>query len=691
VANQLGLYIGDDDDMGFEPDVAIANSPTTFAGMQGKLRTFAAFRKSKEAEDWARLLGDHLVRRTRTYIRKNFAKKENGKEYLTFADGTKFFFPERKSIVKNHSFGDDDPAVKMASPLTISQLERLKLPRNALLDYIDLNAFTESAEDQAFLKKVQRARGNLLGIARSSFLKRLSSGGHPFILSLRRHLARNLAWIYALENTLDIPIGASSTSELDEFDLLDESDLDDPFDESNDEVSSAKNAYEIIQRGASPQISWVRPSLFQPNLKTVLQHDNQIIQDLLESFGVWNFEKDSKLQSLIELVTNEHPDQKILIFTEYRDTALYLGEAFAAAGIKAFEVVTSDTSDPTGVAARFSPKSNTPLGSPTVVPENPLRILVTTDVLSEGQNLQDSHIVVNFDLPWAIIKLVQRAGRIDRVGQEASEVLVYSFFHDEVEPVLNLRSAIRTRLKNIAQTIGNDEKFFGDKSETNAIEELEKGKVPDEEEDDVDAVSKAYEVWRKLESEQPELARRIATLPALVYSTRARREGDNADCVAYARTANQVNIFGVADYEAEEESQIRTISEVEALRMLESNPEIATLSRLPMHFQNVDLVAFHLAEASQTGYGQLDWVRRNIIEKLKNNPGEKLSSVLDDIRQRPLTSHADGILNRAIRSKKPKDALELLVLSLEESGQLTLPIRDNDESLELVVSLGISR
>jgi superfamily II DNA or RNA helicase len=691
VGNQLGLYIGDDDDMGFEPDVAIANSPNSFAGMQGKLRTFAAFKKSKEAEDWARLLGDHLVRRTRTYIRKNFAKKENGKEYLTFANGTKFFFPERKSIVKNHSFGNDDPATRMASPETIKQIELLKLPRNSLLNFIDQTMFTDSPEDQTFLQRVQRARGNLLGIARSSFLKRLSSGGHPFILSLRRHLARNMAWIYALENNLDIPIGASSTSELDDFDLLDESDLDDPFEESNDDFSSAKNAYEIIKQGASPKINWVRPQLFTSTLKTELQKDVEIIQDLLQSFGTWDFDKDSKLQSLLNLIQAEHPTEKILVFTEYRDTALYLGEAFKAFGLKEFEVVTSDTSDPTGVATRFSPKSNTPFGAPTLIPEKPVRVLVTTDVLSEGQNLQDAHIVVNFDLPWAIIKLVQRAGRVDRVGQESSEVLIYSFFHDEVEPVLNLRSAIRTRLKNIAQTIGNDEKFFGDKSETNAIEDLAKGKIPDEEEDDVDAVSKAFEVWLKLETENPELARRIASLPNLVYSTRSEREGDNADCVAYGRSANQVNIFGVADYEAEEENQIRTISEVEALKMLAATQEISVIPRLPMHFENVDLVASHLAEASQSGYGQLDWVRRNVIEKLKINPSEKLASVLDDIRQRPLTAQADSILNRALRSKKPKEALELLVLSLEESGQLTIPQRDNEDSLELVVSLGISR
>ena len=56
-----------------------------------------------------------------------------------------------------------------------------------------------------------------------------------------------------------------------------------------------------------------------------------------------------------------------------------------------------------------------------------LRVLIATDVLSEGQNLQDAAIIVNFDLPWAIIRLIQRAGRVDRIGQKSEEILCYSF------------------------------------------------------------------------------------------------------------------------------------------------------------------------------------------------------------------------------------------------------------------------
>ena len=75
-------------------------------------------------------------------------------------------------------------------------------------------------------------------------------------------------------------------------------------------------------------------------------------------------------------------------------------------------------------------------------------MLVATDVLSEGQNLQDCAIVVNYDLPWAIIRLIQRAGRVDRIGQKAEKILCYSFLPaDGVERIIRLRARVRQRLQ----------------------------------------------------------------------------------------------------------------------------------------------------------------------------------------------------------------------------------------------------
>ena len=91
-------------------------------------------------------------------------------------------------------------------------------------------------------------------------------------------------------------------------------------------------------------------------------------------------------------------------------------------GVDGLEAVTGDTEAPTLLARRFSPESNG--GLPTA--ETEIRVLIATDLLSEGQNLQDCAVVVNYDLPWAIIRLIQRAGRVDRIGQKrANDSLLF--------------------------------------------------------------------------------------------------------------------------------------------------------------------------------------------------------------------------------------------------------------------------
>ena len=134
VSAQLGLYINEDEDMGIEPLEAITNNPR-FSGMVGgRTRSFGAFKKSKYAEDWKRLLSDHLVRRTRSFIRALAEKDEEG-EYMTFSDGQKFYFPDRIAKPINLEFDKDDPAALMQDEETLQVISELLLPRNDLTSY----------------------------------------------------------------------------------------------------------------------------------------------------------------------------------------------------------------------------------------------------------------------------------------------------------------------------------------------------------------------------------------------------------------------------------------------------------------------------------------------------------------------------------------------------------------------------
>jgi hypothetical protein len=183
------------------------------------------------------------------------------------------------------------------------------------------------------------------------------------------------------------------------------------------------------------------------------------------------------------------------------------------------EVATGASADPYGLACRFSPRSN----NTSIRKSDEVRVLICTDVLSEGQNLQDSNVVVNFDLPWAIIRLIQRAGRVDRIGQSAEEIHCYSFLPAEgVERLINLRARIQQRLLENAEVVGTDEAFFED-GDANIIRDLytEKSGVLDDGDDEVDLASYAWQIWKQATQDRPELAHAVESMPPVVYSARA--------------------------------------------------------------------------------------------------------------------------------------------------------------------------
>ena len=136
--------------------------------------------------------------------------------------------------------------------------------------------------------------------------------------------------------------------------------------------------------------------------------DTETLLNLLAQFGAWRRLKTRNSAPWKSCSWTNIPDRKILVFTQFADTVRYLEMELKARGVSGIAAATGDMANPTELAWRFSPKSNDKTAW--VSSRGELRVLVATDVLSEGQNLQDCAIVVNYDLPWAIIRLIQRPG-----------------------------------------------------------------------------------------------------------------------------------------------------------------------------------------------------------------------------------------------------------------------------------------
>lgn len=686
VANQLGLFIQPDDDLGIAPINALAADPKLIDKVDGKITTLQAFRKSEDADDWKRLMSEHLIRRTRTFIKNNYSETdEDGQKFLTFANGERFRFPERIAVPVDHPFAPDDPAAIMVDDVTLDALFALTLPRYSLADYVDrAKEKNWTAKEKEVVANFDRARSNAAAFVRTTLLKRLSSGGHAFMLSLRRHAARNEMFLYAIDNGLALPTGT-----IQEADLLDDDDLiEHEVDDSERLDDAAAQRYEALANDTPDYVTWVRPDLFTHGLRQALAADTDAIRSLLDLYGEWDASRDSKLAELIKLLEETHPDDKVLVFTEYKDTANYLAGALRAHGIAKVDAATGDDEDPTQLAVRFSPKSNRSL-----IPEgqavDELRVLISTDVLSEGQNLQDAHIVVNYDLPWAIVRLVQRAGRVDRVGQAAPEVLLYSIFHGTLNGVLSLRRRIAERLEQNAKAFGSDERFFGTDGEVQVIKDLYTGQLDEPvEEDDIDAASLAYLYWQNAQKQMPGIAAKVEYLPDLLDATRAKRITDDDEGVAaYVRTEAGIDGFGWIGLDG----QTRLLTGIETLRIFQSTPEEPPLERLHRHDDMVaDLVRSDLATPTAIA-GRLRGVRKTVWNRLGAGLigyGQDATAALDLLYQHPLTNEADRRLRNAIRNGATDEELAGRLASLYRDERLVIEQRGND-AIRIVSTMGV--
>jgi hypothetical protein len=331
--------------------------------------------------------------------------------------------------------------------------------------------------------------------------------------------------------------------------------------------------------------------------------------------------------------------------------------------------------------------------------------------LSEGQNLQDCSIVVNFDLPWAIIRLIQRAGRVDRIGQLAEQIHCYSFLPAEgVERLINLRARIQQRLNENAEVVGTDEAFF-EEDDVKAIRDLytEKSGALDDNDDEVDLASYAWQIWKDATQDDAELARAVEALPPVVYSARRFALDPTRLPALNPRAARGGVLTYVKSPDGNDHlawigtnGESVTESQYTILRAAECTPATPALARSENHH---DLVAqgMQLAMVNDKsvggGLGRASAPRRRAYDRLmhyaKEQAGtlfrdQELERALDDIYHHPLLETAADLLNRLLRSGVEDVELGEAVKTLREEGRLTYS--DDDAALReprIVCSLGL--
>ncbi|MBI5675313.1 MAG: NgoFVII family restriction endonuclease [Nitrospirae bacterium] len=733
LSNQLRLFVQDDKDIGIRPERKIREmGELEFLRLQVPPRSLSAFEKSDYPDDWRELMRLYLVRRTRSFIQDNYAETdtETGRKFLTFEDGSRSYFPLRVPKTVTFKIDDSNPNdqyARLYSTEIIEIINSLSLPRYGLANYIHETPHEPPAQTEAaILQDLSRAGKRLMGFCRTNLFKRLESSGSAFILSLERLILRNYIFLYAIENGKPLPIGTQDPEMMDTrysdedtfFSLLDSEDEDEseediPENDVNSEEEFKKRAselYRVYETKYKKRFRWLKSSLFQKVLADDLRKDITALISALKKCGEWDAEKDAKLNALYDLISKRHPKDKIIVFSQFADTVRYLEAKLKDCGISELAGVSGDSEDPTGYAWRFSPKSNEK--EDVIKPDDELRILIATDVLSEGQNLQDCSIVVNYDLPWAIIRLIQRAGRVDRIGQQAENIICYSFLPAEgVERIIRLRSRVRMRLQENAEVVGTDEAFFEDDNNDHLVLALynEKAGIMDGDADgEVDLASYAYQIWKNAITQNPELEKTIPALQPVVYSTRSHEGTEKAPegVLVYMRTADGNNALTWVN----KEGKSVTESQFAILKTAECLPDTPVIPRDEKHHELVQKGVELIMQEEKLIGGQLgspSGARFRTYERLKQYlrdigdhrdlfiTEEFLSSVekaVNDIYRHTLRQIAVDTLNRQLRAGISDEGLARLVVSLHENGRLCV-IHEEEQSQEprIICSMGLKK
>lgn len=720
LSNQLRLFIPDDKDLGISPDIYISNigGQVQFSAKHSDtfIRSIKAFEKSDYSDDWKELMRLYLVRRTRSFIKENYAKNdpERNRKYLEFSDGRRSYFPDRIPKKAEFYFKKSDPDDQYAmlySDDVVNSINNLELPRYGIGNYLMKNpALVPTSDEVVIIDNLSRAGKRLMGFCRTNLFKRLESSGYSFLMSLCRHVLRNYVFFYAIQNNLPVPIGKNITNNFDDY--LEDLDPDnnDSNDENNDDnrisflteaskyLENAEKVYIEYQTTLSNYFDWIRSEFFDKKILKKLSSDCHEILEIVKIAKNWNPDEDRKIISLIKLLTQKHPDEKIIIFTQYADTAEYLHENLKRLAIKNLDCVTGNSENPTSVAHRFSPVSN---GFKPALSD--IRVLISTDVLSEGQNLQDAHIVVNYDLPWALIRLIQRAGRVDRIGQVSDKILCYSFLPEEgINNIIKLRDRLKRRIMQNAEVVGTDEVFFdGDPVNLEDLYNEKSGVLDDDESDaEVDLSSYAYQIWENAIKENPELKKLIPDMPNVVYATKHKNsDKEKQGVIVYTRTADENDILIRID----DDNNIIPQSQLAILKSAECKPDVKPEDKLPAHHDLVKHCIKHVKDDEKNTGGSLGkktGAKYRVYMKLdrfcKDNEGtlfvtDSLKKAVDDIFKYPLREFAKDVLNRQLKSGISDSDLAELVKTLREDDKLCITNLDEIKSKDpqIICSMGL--
>ena len=459
---------------------------------------------------------------------------------------------------------------------------------NKGLRYFRYQAIKYLVEDvKGVYKQADMISDQLAMLMKTLLVKRIDSSFFAFRMSLRRYHEANSAMIKMFENNR---IYIAPKLNVNEF-------IHDDNEQELIAILEESNEPNLIRQFTSND--------FKSGFIEGLKHDQEVLNELVRLWG--NVTTDPKLDKLISKLKAEffskevNDNQRLVIFSESKETTNYLYTELKRSGFN--KLLAIDSSNMANYIDTIA--ENFDANFESMRQKDDYEIIITTEVLAEGVNLHRSNVIVNYDIPWNATRLMQRIGRVNRVGTKSKRIYIYNFFPTtQADNDIDLNKKAFVKLQGFHSALGEDSQIYTEEEQFNSFGLFER--IPEEDRDERLILLSEL---RKFKQQYPEQFKRIQNMPKRARAGRKEKTRTNST-ITYLKNNKRDSFYYCQGGDSFDE-----LTFVEAARIFEAK---TTEKAIPIHTSHYAHIRMALNAFEQ------DLVAKSLGERtlLKLGPNE---------------------------------------------------------------------
>jgi len=502
-----------------------------------------------------KVVKDITIRRTRTDLL-------NIESYKKDLEEQKIIFPTvTNPIASQYELPEELAKLFLDTANTIVNSNKINFFRYRAIAFLTQQANLDNNQELIY-QRAESISTQLAGIIKTMLVKRLESSFHAFKISLNKITTstEQMIEMYNRDTIFIVP-------DLDISKFLDKGMSDMEIEEEIHKIDDKK-----------PNNRKFKQSDFKEGFIQGLEKDYKTLLDLNQRWQAIGDKKDPKWDMFLRLLRTEYFKKnknemgKLVVFTESIDTLNYLTNRLEKETLYKVLSITSENKNKQFDTIRENFDANYEGES-----KNDFDIILTTDVLAEGINLHRANVIVNYDTPWNPTKLIQRLGRINRIGTKAKYIYNYNFYPSQHgDNQLNLKWKSLVKLQSSHTTFGEDNKIY---SIDEIIDQFDM--FIEKEQEEIDLRTQYLEWLRNFKQENPEDFKKIEQMPLKIRCIRKATE--NQSSIAFVKNVEHKNIY------LHSKGKSFTLPFEQAIKFFEAPKHEKAILPIPeLHYQHIN-------------------------------------------------------------------------------------------------------